>query len=97
MGNVEFLSNHRVRRNDDIVEEVVFVLQCLGGAAHLSTIMSAVEAKVRRDRGDITRSLTSDIVAVLEAFDQDNVNRVKAPLFRRPFGPGSQRWALIAH
>ncbi len=97
MGNVEFLSSHRVRRADDIVDEVVFVLKCMGGAAHVKTIVSAVEAKVRQERGEVSRTLPADILATLEAYDQDNAGRDKPPLFKRPFGPGSNRWALILY
>ncbi len=95
MGNVEFLSSHRVRRNDDIVDDVVYVLRCMGGAAHLSAIRHAVEAKVRQDHGDPSRTLGADVLTTLEAHDADNAQRQKAALFRRPFGPGSNRWALV--
>jgi hypothetical protein len=94
LGNVEFLSSHRVRRNDDIVDEVVYVLKCMGGAAHLNAIRNAVEAKVRQDRGDPSRTLGADILQALEAYDLDNPQRQKPALFRRPFGPGSNRWAI---
>ncbi len=95
MGNVEFLSSHRVRRNDDIVDEVVYVLKCMGGAAHLNAIRNAVEAKVRQDRGELSRTLAADILLTLESYDVDNAQRQKPALFRRPFGPGSNRWALV--
>jgi len=96
VGNVEFLSTHRGRRIDEVVDEIIFVLQCLGGAAHISVIMSSVEARLRRDRGEANKTIASDVLSALEAYDEANPNRVKPALFRRPFGPGSNRWALAA-
>ncbi len=95
MGNVEFLSSHRIRRSEDVVDEVLYILKCMGGAAHVDAIRSAVEAKIRQDRGDLPRSLASDVVSALEAYDLDNPERQKPALFRRPFGPGSNRWAVL--
>jgi hypothetical protein len=80
------------------VDDVIYILRCLGGAAHLTTIMSAVQAKIRQDRGgEVSRTLASDIASALEAYDLDNPERSKPALFHRPFGPGSNRWAVIGH
>lgn len=95
MGNVEFLSSHRARRNDDILDDILFILRCMGGAAHFNAIKTAVEAKLRQDRREISRSIGSDILGILQAYDLDNPDCLDPALFRRPFGPDSQRWAIL--
>lgn len=74
------------RAADPLVWDMAVVLERLGGAAHLNVVIDCVAA-MRRQRGEPVEkaALADRIVELLEACRD---------IFVRPFGEGSQRWAL---
>ncbi len=93
MGDIEILNRYRGTHANDTVNAVVFAIGRLGGAAHLSLIVSAVRETLSQT-GAGSRHLDLDIEAVLLDHDLANDERTGAALFWRPFGPQSRRWAL---
>jgi len=70
-----------------IARDVALVLKSLGGSAHQNVVIDCVAA-LKRQRGEAVTHELRD--AVVEAFNR------YSEWFARPFGEGSQRWALIA-
>lgn len=72
---------------DALAQDMAAVLKRMGGSAHQDVVVDCVAA-LKRQRGE---SVTADLrQAVIEVFERYR------DLFFRPFGEGSQRWALAA-
>ena len=70
---------------DGLARDVATVLKSMGGSAHQAMVVDCVAA-MKRQRGEsVTSDLAARIVEVLEHYRD---------LFFRPFGEGSNRWAL---
>lgn len=71
---------------ESLAQDVVLVLRRMGGSAHQNLVVDCVAA-MRRERGEAIdpRDLRQMIAEVFEYFRD---------MFFRPFGEGSQRWAL---
>ena len=94
MGDIEFIDDYRARRSENILADIVFVLKRMGGAGHLNVISAAVQAKIRQDHGDQSKIVTKDVEYALSIHELDQTNPLNSPLFWRPFGANSNRWAL---
>ena len=70
-----------------LARDVALVLKSLGGSAHQNVVIDCVAA-LKRQRGEAVTHDLRDVV--VEAFNR------YSQWFARPFGEGSQRWALIA-
>ncbi len=81
-------------RVDPLVGEIAEALLRLGGAAHRDRVIEYLAAN-RSPHGSIQLSLRARAVAAFDAHSGGDRRGVR-PLFRRPFGPGSHRWALTA-
>jgi len=72
---------------DPLAQDVATVLQKMGGSAHEKVVVDCVAA-LKRQRGEsVTQDLAAKIIEVFERYRD---------LFFRPFGEGSQRWAIAA-
>ena len=70
---------------DGLARDVATVLKSMGGSAHQALVVDCVAA-MKRQRGEsVAADLAAKIVEVFEHYRD---------LFFRPFGEGSQRWAL---
>lgn len=70
---------------DPLARDVAAVLKRMGGSAHQTVVVDCVAA-LKRQRGEsVAQDLAARIVEVFERYRD---------LFFRPFGEGSQRWAL---
>lgn len=71
---------------DSLAQDICLVLKSMGGSAHQTMIVDCVAA-MKRQRGEpvVASDLRQKIVEVFEHYRD---------LFFRPFGEGSQRWAL---
>ncbi len=71
---------------DSLAQDIALVLKSMGGSAHQTMIVDCVAA-MKRQRGEpvVPYDLLQKIVEVFEHYRD---------LFFRPFGEGSQRWAL---
>ncbi|WP_374389853.1 hypothetical protein [Brevundimonas sp.] len=71
---------------DSLAQDIALVLKSMGGSAHQTMIVDCVAA-MKRQRGEpvVPSDLRQKIVEVFEHYRD---------LFFRPFGEGSQRWAL---
>ena len=71
---------------DSLAQDIALVLKSMGGSAHQTMIVDCVAA-MKRQRGEpvVASDLRQKIVEVFEHYRD---------LFFRPFGEGSQRWAL---
>lgn len=70
---------------DPLAEDIATVLKSMGGSAHQTVVVDCVLA-MKRQRGEsIAQDLAARIIEVFEHYRD---------LFFRPFGEGSQRWAL---
>ncbi|NBB51834.1 hypothetical protein GVN24_26465 [Rhizobium sp. CRIBSB] len=73
------------RTIDPLAHDVATVLKSMGGSAHQTVVFNCVAA-MKRQRGEsVTQDLTQRIIEVFERYRD---------IFVRPFGEGSQRWAL---
>jgi hypothetical protein len=77
-----------VRKSDpleQLANDIALVLKSMGGSAHQAVVVDCVAA-MKRQRGE---SVAGDLAArIIEVFEHYR------DLFFRPFGEGSQRWAL---
>lgn len=81
---------------DPMVGEIAEALLQLGGSAHRDRVLEFL-AMNRSPEGEVKLSLRARAVAAFDAHSgSDRDSRGVRPLFRRPFGPGSHRWALTA-
>ena len=72
--------------SDPLAHDVATVLQRMGGSAHQDMVINCVAA-LKRQRGEAVN--TPDLrQKIIETFEQYR------DWFVRPFGEGSQRWAL---
>ncbi len=72
---------------ENLAQDVATVLRSMGGSAHQNLVVDCVAA-MRRQRGEaVTGDLRQKIIEVFEHYRD---------MFFRPFGEGSQRWALAA-
>jgi len=70
---------------EQLAHDIAQVLKSMGGSAHQTVVVDCVTA-MKRQRGEsITADLAQKIIQVFEHYRD---------LFFRPFGEGSQRWAL---
>lgn len=70
---------------DPLAQDVAAVLKRFGGSAHERDVVQCVAA-IKRQRGEaVAQDLAARIVEVFERYRD---------MFFRPFGEGSQRWAL---
>ncbi|GAA0199360.1 MULTISPECIES: hypothetical protein [Brevundimonas] len=71
---------------ESLAQDIAAVLKSMGGSAHQNLVVDCVAA-LRRQRGEAVdaQALRQKII---EAFEQYR------DWFVRPFGEGSQRWAL---
>lgn len=71
---------------DALAQDIAAVLQRMGGSAHQDVVVDCVAA-LRRQRGESVTAadLRQKVIEVFEHYRD---------LFFRPFGEGSQRWAL---
>ena len=73
--------------SDPLAHDVATVLKHMGGSAHMDIVVNCVAA-LKRQRGEsVTQDLAAKIIEVFERYRD---------LFFRPFGEGSQRWAIAA-
>ena len=72
-----------------MVGEIAEVLLGLGGAAHRESVIESLHAN-RFARGVVNLNLRARAVAVFDAHSTSGARS----LFRKPFGPGLNRWAL---
>ncbi len=71
---------------ESLAKDIAVVLKSMGGSAHQNLVVDCVAA-LRRQRGEAVN--TPDLrQKIIEAFEQYR------DWFTRPFGEGSQRWAL---
>lgn len=71
---------------DPLVRDMAAVLRSMGGSAHQNVVIDCVAALLRQRGEAVARSdLAVRILELLEAC---------RGVFVRPFGEGSQRWAL---
>ena len=81
---------------DPMVGEIAEALLHLGGSAHRDRVLEVLATNRSAD-GDLQLSLRARAVAAFDAHSgSDRDSRGVRPLFRKPFGPGSHRWALTA-
>lgn len=81
---------------DPMVGEIAEALLQLGGSAHRDRVLEFL-AMNRSPEGQVQLSLRARAVAAFDAHSgSDRDSRGVRPLFRKPFGPGSHRWALTA-
>lgn len=79
-----------------MVGEIAEALLQLGGSAHRDRVLEFL-AMNRSPEGEVQLSLRARAVAAFDAHSgSDRDSRGVRPLFRKPFGPGSHRWALTA-
>lgn len=70
---------------DSLARDIALVLERMGGSAHQTVVIDCVAA-LKRQRGEqVTPDLKTRIIEVFEHYRD---------LFFRPFGEGSNRWAL---
>ena len=70
---------------DPLAQDIATVLKSMGGSAHQSVVFNCVAA-MKRQRGEsVAQDLAQRIIEVFERYRD---------MFVRPFGEGSQRWAL---
>lgn len=76
----------RAHQPDPLAWDMAAVLKRMGGSAHQSVVIDCVAA-MRRQRGEPVAK--QDLAArILDLFERYR------DMFVRPFGEGSQRWAL---
>ena len=81
---------------DPLVGEIAEALLQLGGSAHRDRVLELLAVN-RSSEGEVQLSLRARAVAAFDAHSgSDRDSRGVRPLFRKPFGPGSHRWALTA-
>lgn len=72
---------------DALAQDMAAVLRRMGGSAHQDVVVDCVAA-LKRQRGEsVAADLRQKVIEVFERYRD---------LFVRPFGEGSQRWALAA-
>lgn len=70
---------------DALAQDMADILKRMGGSAHQDVVVDCVAA-LKRQRGEsVTADLRQKVIEVFEHYRD---------LFVRPFGEGSQRWAL---
>lgn len=70
---------------ETLAQDVAVVLRSMGGSAHENLVVDCVAA-MKRQRGEaVTSDLRQKVIEVFEHYRD---------MFFRPFGEGSQRWAL---
>jgi hypothetical protein len=70
---------------DPLAQDIAAVLKRFGGSAHQRDVVQCVAA-IKRQRGEaVGNDLANKIIEVFERYRD---------MFFRPFGEGSQRWAL---
>ena len=83
------------RRNgakvEPLVGEIAEALLQLGGSAHRDRVIERLVAN--RCGAETPQFVRAKAVAVFDAHSSAD-GRGISPLFRKPFGPGSHRWAL---
>ncbi|MES2343563.1 MAG: hypothetical protein V4597_17980 [Pseudomonadota bacterium] len=83
-------------RVDPLVGEIAEALLRFGGSAHRDRVIEYL-ALNRSPEGGVQLSLRARAVAAFDAHSgSDRDSHGVRPLFRKPFGPGSHRWALTA-
>jgi len=75
-----------------MVGEIAEALLRLGGSAHRDQVIACLGAN-RSDHGAVDLKLRARAVAVFDAHSRAGLGGPRS-LFRRPFGPGLNRWAL---
>ena len=75
-----------------MVGEIAEALLRLGGSAHRDQVIACLWAN-RAGRGGMDLKLRARAVAVFDAHSRSGLAGPRS-LFRRPFGPGLNRWAL---
>ena len=93
MARIEDLGARRAQRVETTVEQIVEVLTELGGAAHRDLIAARLTAWRHPGMVKPPERLLRDIDQALRAREDDGAGRDDA-LFRRVFGPQSNRWTL---
>lgn len=71
---------------ESLAKDIAAVLRSMGGSAHQNLVVDCVTA-MKRQRGEAVNP-TDLRQKIIEAFEQYR------DMFVRPFGEGSQRWAL---
>ena len=80
---------------DPLVGEIAEALLFFGGSAHRDRVINRLAAH-RAIGNDLAVALRIRAVAVFDAHSgMDGYGLSKAALFRKPFGAGSHRWALM--
>lgn len=80
------MAEHRTDILDPLVRDMAAVLERMGGSAHQNVVIDCVAALLRQRGEPVARQdLAARIVELFEACRD---------VFIRPFGEGSQRWAL---
>ena len=79
---------------DPMVGEIAEALLQLGGSAHRDQVIACLGAN-RCSRGAMDLKLRARAVAVFDAYSRTGLSGPRS-LFRRPFGPGLNRWALTS-
>ena len=70
---------------DPLAHDIAAVLRRMGGSAHQTVVIDCVTA-MQRQRGEtVGQELRNRIIEVFERYRD---------MFCRPYGEGSQRWAL---
>jgi hypothetical protein len=77
---------------DPMVGEIAEVLLRLGGSAHRDEVIACLSEN--RACGGMDLALRARAMAVFDAHSRVGARR--RTLFRKPFGPGLNRWALTA-
>lgn len=86
MARIEDLGARRAQREEATIQQIVEALKELGGAAHRDLIAARLTAWRQPGATKPSERLLSDVDAALRAREQ--------ALFRRVFGPQSNRWSL---
>ncbi len=70
---------------EQLAQDIALVLKSMGGSAHQTVVVDCVAAMKRQRGENVGGDLAQKIVEVFERYRD---------WFFRPFGEGSQRWAL---
>lgn len=87
----------RLKRMDaihPIVGEIVESLQGLGGAAHRDIVADRIAERRSGRNLKASDALRTDVFQAFEAHCEGAPRATGRLLFRKPFGPESNRWAL---
>lgn len=96
MGSVQRPGRRRTAGTRSLVDQVVFALQELGGAAHRDVIAARVNVYLRTGQSKTPAHVLQQVEQTLRSFERSGGGHAGRVLFTRVFGPDTHRWALIS-